>query len=220
MKKIHILISAFALALVMIFTSTSPVLASTNEYTIKQFCNEHGLTLNGVESDGVNKFDANTKMGYIISKQNGYYVIAMFDYVGQKFYRYGSYEHVYFVNDTGEKVNYRKYVYDSSLNAWSCDKSGGHASNSATQTGIEFWTGHNTVYCSTVDIYTSDDFSTIFFQKMPSLEPIVAEKVANLEMAVVMKTILGLIPLVIGLMVSWMAFRKGWRALVQLLHRA
>lgn len=76
----------------------------------------------------------------------------------------------------------------------------------------------STIYASNYDIVFTADRGKVFFHKAPV--GVLAQKLEGVEMSQVMKELVGLVPLVIGLLVSVIGLRKALQILFQVLKNS
>lgn len=105
--------------------------------------------------------------------------------------------------------NVRRVMYTTS--GFSTDRSFAVFGTGAT---VDFI--YSTIIESSHDIYFLD--GSVFFQR--TLFPIMAPIAGTVDLMEVMTELIGVVPLVVGLVVSCLGLRKGWSLLVRNLHRA
>jgi hypothetical protein len=124
---------------------------------------------------------------------------------------------VYFVNYMGNGIirfqsGAMSYIYKEGESNWSTGIKHLFRGN------ISLITDDNEyIVASSFDVYNED--GTIFFQKAPIKESLY-RRMREVEMGAMMMTVVYLIPLLIVLLVSLIAFRKAWAWLLKVLRTA
>ena len=79
----------------------------------------------------------------------------------------------------------------------------------------------NTIVYSSVDIYSDVNKSSVFIKALPiPARGVVQAKVEQVEMRAVLQEILGILPMILSVLVSLIALRKGWFLLLNILRKA
>lgn len=74
---------------------------------------------------------------------------------------------------------------------------------------------------SSVDIYSDVDKSSVFMKAPPKpVLGVVQAKVEQVEMRAVLQEVVGILPVILSVLVSLIALRKGWSLLLNILRRA
>lgn len=123
----------------------------------------------------------------------------------------------------GELITVRKYNFDTQK--WSYYSYGGGNYYEYSSNGVTSLLANYEIISSSTDVYTDNTYSTIFFQKPPQ----VVEEEQTLTLRQIMEKeqqekktiqeIVGLLPLILVVVVSFLGLRKALKMLLTLLRR-
>lgn len=217
MKKKLIIVSCLVMCLVF---GTVPVFAAEEPYTFDMWCADNELSLDVSSNDTWGEdyaFSYDENCFYIARNSSiGFCVYKVTD-VGQFFYRDGS--KVYAYSSVSCSLSYKLYIYDS--DGWRYS-SGGNPSVSAgsSKEVVDFFSDEYPIIYSNVDIYSDVNKTDVFFQRTPLPQITLSEIVEEANPKIMMAELIGVLPLVIGLVVCCLGLRKGWNLLAAALHKA
>lgn len=158
----------------------------------------------------------NPDYDYLVYKWNSNYSILFVEKTDTlKFYTYIG-NHVYI--NANEAFNGYLFTYDSSYTLTSSEEV-----VNATWRDRNCGFIDNNVGVSSMNIYTDNTFTEIFFQGSPVTEPAtelapILEKVEMMEP--IITTIVGLAKLLIPLLICLLGFWKAWRLLLKIFHKS
>lgn len=221
MKKIHIFITCFTLALVMFFSSSIPTYA--NAYmTLDEYLDSIGFSMDAYVGDEEHyKFAYDDSHDYTLfhrPNSSEYYLLKY--YKCDLSYKKGSNSiadgiHVTFHGVSNQNAYIRVYVYIN--DAWQYKESIGKDTETTcnlTTTSYDDSPDFKFTTKNVSDASTND----VFFSPITNL--ILPNVMKEIQMKEVLATVVGLIPLALGLMVSYLGLRKGLALLQTILHRA
>lgn len=211
-KKFFCILCAIAIML----TSAVPVMAAVTvdePYTFEMWCADNGL-LNQKSSNDVPTFESlwwsyDPNSIYFVRSSSSSVVCYKVEDKGQFFWIE---DNTVYCSASHPGSFHYTYMYDQ--DGWR------YSSGVSESDGHIFSFDNSSIVYSSVDIYSDKEQSSIFFPRTPLPELNLQKVVEETDLTLTMAELIGVLPLVIGLVVSCLGLRKGWRVLAVALHRA